>query len=118
VNLKTAGGSIKVAELTGQTQVHTSGGNLLLEKLEGPVSGHTSGGNINAAGCHGPVDLKTSGGNLTLSDIEGDVTALDAQVLELLRANVVAPGLGVDDCLQSLEQRRFLDGHSGAKSRE
>lgn len=75
VNLKTAGGNIKVAELTGKTQVRTSGGNLALEKIQGPVSGHTSGGNISAAGCQGPVDLKTSGGNLKLSEIEGDVTA-------------------------------------------
>ena len=76
VNLKTAGGNIKVAELTGKTQVHTSGGNLMLEKIQGPVSGHTSGGNISAVGCQGPVDLKTSGGNLKLNEIEGDVTAI------------------------------------------
>ena len=75
VNLKTAGGNIKVTELTGQTQVHSSGGNLALEKIQGPVSGHTSGGNISAVGCQGPVELKTSGGNLNLSEIEGDVTA-------------------------------------------
>ena len=75
VNLKTAGGNIKVTDLTGKTQVHTSGGNLTLEKLQGPVSGHTSGGNISAAGCRGPTDLHTSGGNLKLSDLEGDLTA-------------------------------------------
>jgi hypothetical protein len=75
VNLKTAGGNIKVAELTGKTQVHTSGGNLTLEKIQGPLSGHTSGGNVSAVGCRGPVDLHTSGGNLNLSEIEGDVTA-------------------------------------------
>lgn len=75
VNLKTAGGNIKVAELTGKTQVHTSGGDLTLEKIEGPISGHTSGGNINVAGCRGQVDLHTSGGNLKLSEIEGDVSA-------------------------------------------
>lgn len=75
INLKTAGGSIKVADLTGKAQVHTSGGSLTLEKIEGPISGHTSGGNINVAGCRGQVDVHTSGGSLNLSDIEGDVTA-------------------------------------------
>jgi DUF4097 and DUF4098 domain-containing protein YvlB len=75
VDLKTAGGHIKVADLTGKLKAHTSGGNLTFKNLEGPVSGHTSGGHITLAGCKGKVDLKTSGGNLTLSDIEGDVTA-------------------------------------------
>jgi hypothetical protein len=75
VNLKTAGGNIKVAGLTGQTQVRTSGGNLTLENIQGPLFGRTSGGNISAVGCRGPVDLKTSGGNLNLSELEGDVTA-------------------------------------------
>lgn len=75
VNLKTAGGNIKVADLTGKTQVHTSGGSLTLEKIEGPLSGHTSGGSITVAGCRGSVDVHTSGGSLNLSEIEGDVTA-------------------------------------------
>jgi DUF4097 and DUF4098 domain-containing protein YvlB len=74
VNLKTAGGNIKVADLAGKAQVHTSGGSLTLEKIEGPISGHTSGGNINIAGCRGTVDVHTSGGTLNLSEIEGDVT--------------------------------------------
>jgi len=75
VNLKTAGGNIKVAELTGKTQVRTSGGNLKLEKLTGPVSARTSGGKISVVGCRGTVDLSTSGGRLNLGDIQGDLTA-------------------------------------------
>lgn len=75
VNLKTAGGNLKVTELTGQTQVHTSGGNVMLEKIHGPITGHTSGGNISVTGCQGLVDLKTSGGHVKLSEIAGDVTA-------------------------------------------
>lgn len=75
LNLKTAGGNIKVADLAGKAQVHTSGGSLTLEKIEGPISGHTSGGNIKIAGSRGTVDVHTSGGTLNLSEIEGDVTA-------------------------------------------
>jgi DUF4097 and DUF4098 domain-containing protein YvlB len=75
VDLKTAGGHIKVTDLTGKLKAYTSGGNLALKNIEGPVSGHTSGGHISLAGGRGNVDLKTSGGNLTLSDIEGDLTA-------------------------------------------
>jgi len=75
VNLKTAGGNIKVAELTGKTHVRTSGGNLALENLAGPVSARTSGGDIRLIGCQGAVDLGTSGGKLNLSDIKGELTA-------------------------------------------
>ena len=75
VDLKTAGGHIKVTALAGKLKAHTSGGNLTFKQIEGPVSAHTSGGHINVAGVKGDVDLKTSGGNLTLSEIEGDVTA-------------------------------------------
>lgn len=75
VNLKTAGGNIKVADLTGNVQVYTSGGSLALERIEGSVSGHTSGGNIRIAACRGTVDVHTSGGTLNLSEIEGDVAA-------------------------------------------
>ena len=75
VDLKTAGGSIKVAELTGKLLAQTSGGSLDFEKIEGPLSAHTSGGSITAAGCKGKADLSTSGGSLHLSDMQGDVNA-------------------------------------------
>ena len=74
-NLKTAGGSIGVAGLTGQVQAHTSGGSLKFEKIEGPLTGHTSGGSVTVTAVKGNVEIKTSGGSLTLNDIEGDVSA-------------------------------------------
>ncbi len=74
-DLKTAGGSVKVAELTGKVQAQSSGGGLNFAKIEGPLSGHTSGGGITVAGCRGNADLKTSGGGLQLSEIQGDVDA-------------------------------------------
>jgi ribosomal protein L6P/L9E len=75
VDLKTAGGHIRVAELTGKVQAHTSGGSLGFEKITGQVSGHTSGGSITIAGVKGKVEAKSSGGSLRLVDIEGDMTA-------------------------------------------
>ncbi len=75
VDLKTAGGSIKVEELTGKVQAHTSGGSLNFAKIDGPLSAHTSGGSITAAGCKGKAELKTSGGSLHLGNMEGDVDA-------------------------------------------
>ena len=75
VDLKSAGGGIKVADLAGNAQVSTSGGSLAVEKIDGPVTGRTSGGNINVASCHGPVEVNTSGGSVSLSETVGDVTA-------------------------------------------
>jgi len=75
VNLKTAGGGVKVNGLAGKVQAHSSGGNLHFAKIEGPLSAHTSGGSIAVAGCKGTVEVNTSGGSLNLSEIDGDVTA-------------------------------------------
>ena len=75
LDLNTAGGSIKVSELTGTVQAHTSGGSMRFEKIEGPVSARTSGGSITVEAAKGEVDVKTSGGGLTLNNIEGDVDA-------------------------------------------
>ncbi|MCL4788614.1 MAG: DUF4097 family beta strand repeat protein [Verrucomicrobia bacterium] len=75
VDLKTAGGSINVSELTGKVQANTSGGSLRFYKIEGPVTARTSGGSITVESAKGQVDVKTSGGSLTLSNIEGDVDA-------------------------------------------
>ncbi len=74
VDLKTAGGSINVAELTGRSEAHTSGGSIKFEKMEGSILARTSGGSITIATCRGPVDVATSGGSLRFSNIDGDLT--------------------------------------------
>lgn len=74
VDLKTAGGSIGVAGLTGKSEAHTSGGSIKFEKMEGPILARTSGGSITIATCRGPVDVSTSGGSLRFSHIDGDLT--------------------------------------------
>jgi len=75
VDLKTSGGSVKVADLTGQARSQTSGGSLNFGQIEGPIFGRTSGGGINVAGCHGDVDIKTSGGSIHLGDVDGNINA-------------------------------------------
>ena len=75
VDLRTAGGSVKVAGLNGTVKTHTSGGSMKFEKIEGPLNASTSGGSVSVAGCNGAVDVKTSGGSLKLADIVGDVAA-------------------------------------------
>jgi len=75
VDLKTSGGSIKVADLTGQARSQTSGGSLNFGQIEGPIFGRTSGGSINVAGCKGDVDIKTSGGSIHLGEVDGNIAA-------------------------------------------
>jgi len=75
VDLKTSGGSIQVADLTGNARSQTSGGSLNFGQIEGPIFGRTSGGGIHVAGCKGEVDVKTSGGGIHLGEVDGDTTA-------------------------------------------
>ncbi len=75
VDLKTAGGSIKVGALTGKVTTKTSGGSLKFDEIEGPITGRTSGGSITVAGCKGKVDVETSGGSINLGSVNGDVVA-------------------------------------------
>jgi len=75
VDLKTAGGDVKINELTGKADAASSGGNLNFTKIAGPLTARTSGGNITLAMIQGPVQISTSGGNLHLTDVEGDVNA-------------------------------------------
>lgn len=75
LELKTAGGSIHVAGVTGKIKTHTSGGSMKYEKLSGSLDANTSGGAISVANFNGPVQLRTSGGSLKLANITGDVNA-------------------------------------------
>jgi len=74
-DLKTAGGSIKVSDLSGEVKGQTSGGSLSFGQIKGSVFGRTSGGSISVAGCKGDVNVKTSGGGVNLGDIEGNTSA-------------------------------------------
>ncbi len=75
LDLRTAGGSISVSDLTGQVEVATSGGSLNFGNIVGPVNGRTSGGSITVDGVEGDIEVKTSGGSLNLGDIKGDLKA-------------------------------------------
>lgn len=92
-NLKTSGGSIKIASLSGTQNFSTSGGSLKIDDLEGIINGrtsggsidvmhcskdinlHTSGGSIRAEELKGKIELKTSGGSIQLNSVEGDMVA-------------------------------------------
>ena len=75
IDLRTAGGSIRVGDLVGEARVKTSGGSLDLGEIDGPVWGRTSGGSIRVDGCTQAVDVHTSGGSITIGDVVGDLKA-------------------------------------------
>lgn len=74
-DLKTSGGSIKVADLNGDLKAHTSGGSLKFAGIRGPINGHTSGGSIDLAESDGATTIKTSGGSIKIRKHKGDVVA-------------------------------------------
>ncbi len=75
VDLKTSGGSVKVADLEGRVLAKTSGGSLDLGQIVGPVEGKTSGGSIKLQACRGSADIRTSGGGIDIGDVDGNVAA-------------------------------------------
>lgn len=73
--LRTSGGSIRLAGLSGNQDFATSGGSLHVSGLTGNVSGRTSGGNIHAEGSSGEIELSTSGGSVYLTGLSGTIRA-------------------------------------------
>ncbi|REA57869.1 hypothetical protein DSL64_22345 [Dyadobacter luteus] len=72
-NLKTSGGSIRIASLTGDQNFATSGGSLKVDDLEGNITGKTSGGSIEVSNCRKVIELTTSGGSIRANDLNGKV---------------------------------------------
>jgi len=73
--LRTGGGTIMVAELTGTMSADTSGGKLKFTNLKGPTGATTSGGSIELKGCDGPLKVDTSGGRIEATDGTGSLEA-------------------------------------------
>jgi DUF4097 and DUF4098 domain-containing protein YvlB len=73
VNLKTAGGDLRIAKLKGHMEGETSGGDLVLNDLEGSIDLGTSGGNIRATKVLGDLMAETSGGNVEIDQVKGNV---------------------------------------------
>jgi Putative adhesin len=73
--LRTGGGMIMVAELTGSMSADTSGGKLRFTHLRGPTGATTSGGSIELNGCEGALKVDTSGGRIEATDGNGSLEA-------------------------------------------
>ncbi|AMR33277.1 hypothetical protein A0256_18545 [Mucilaginibacter sp. PAMC 26640] len=72
-NLNTSGGSISIANLTGNQNFETSGGSLSIANIAGVIKGETSGGSINVSNAKQDITLNTSGGSITASDCQGRI---------------------------------------------
>ena len=75
VHGKTSGGSINLAGVAGEINVHTSGGGITAERLNGPADLSTSGGSIGVMNSTGDLMLRTSGGGIRIQDDDGKVDA-------------------------------------------
>lgn len=71
--LRTSGGALAAADLTGDLDAETSGGSIDLRDLRGSSRVRTSGGGIEAARIEGPLDAGTSGGSVEIDAISGDL---------------------------------------------
>lgn len=110
-NLKTSGGSIRIASLTGSQNFSTSGGSLKIDDLDGMINGRTSGGSIDVAHCSKDINLHTSGGSIKAQELKGKIelkTSGGSIELNQLNGDVVAHtsggsirGEGVDGSLDA-----------------
>lgn len=75
LDLKTAGGSIRIGNLKGEILAKTSGGSLTFGNIHGNILGRTSGGSIRVGDCIGDIDVDTSGGSITIGKVSGNVEA-------------------------------------------
>ena len=75
VKVGTAGGSVRLASLTGTTTGETSGGSIRAEDITGPLLCETSGGSIKVERIAGKATLETSGGRITAQTVAGDLVA-------------------------------------------
>ena len=78
VDLNTAGGSLTVSDLDGVAQVRTSGGNIDLAEVSGKIDAQTAGGSIKLKQGGAETMLRTSGGNIQIEKVCGETKATTA----------------------------------------
>lgn len=66
IDMKTAGGNIQLLNVTGITNLKTAGGDINIESFSGDISAKTAGGDIILSGHDGSINAKTSGGDITV----------------------------------------------------
>ena len=69
--LRTGGGAVDVAGLTGEVKGDTGGGSVKLGACDGALSLRTGGGSIEANASSGTLDATTGGGSVTVREFQG-----------------------------------------------
>jgi DUF4097 and DUF4098 domain-containing protein YvlB len=77
LELRTAGGHIKVGDVQGEVKARTAAGSLTFAAISGPLTAETSGGSIELAQAIS-ARLKTSGGHIHAGEVEGELHASTA----------------------------------------
>lgn len=75
INLKTSGGDIDVTQSKGELTAETSGGDIKIDNFIGHSDLSTSGGDISVASQNGNVFASTSGGDIHIIAIDGEIKA-------------------------------------------
>lgn len=65
----TAGGDIRVGDVSARLQLTTSGGDISAGRVGGNAILKTSGGDVRVAGAEGEVSVKTAGGDIHVGDV-------------------------------------------------
>lgn len=110
--ISTAGGDIKLYDLSGAVDFNTSGGDIFIKNTDGPVHSSTSGGDITIEINKGLLDLSTSGGDIHVKDFDGDLTVSTSGgdiVLSGKNGKVNASTSGGDIKLTYLDSNKGID---------
>lgn len=75
VDINTAGGDVKLSDLTGKMALKTSGGDLTLKNIKGDLIAKTSGGDVSVFNHTGDAKVGTSGGDIRFENANGDIAA-------------------------------------------
>lgn len=75
LDLTTAGGNVRVADLGGSVTAVTAGGNIVLGETTGDVEVRTAGGSIKVAAASGTVQANTAGGSIRIGAAAGSIEA-------------------------------------------
>jgi hypothetical protein len=110
LQLRTAGGNVKIGDLKGDIRAKTSGGDVQLARINGPVDASTSGGDVHLDSATGRIVLHTSGGDVHIGNASGSVDAkTSGGSIEIVRAgaDVVAHtsggGIMIDEAFGALD---------------
>jgi len=75
VEVKSAGGDIKIESFRGEFELSSAGGDIHGENLNGTIRAHSAGGDLRLRNCSGDAELKSSGGDIIVNFYRGKVEA-------------------------------------------